>query len=844
MTEQQVVKNWILSQKNTLDEIIAKAAADYHSKHSLKRYYKFDADRTLSELYLLNRGQDLCYDRPSIGFSYSLWYHGKRVNGLIDFFIQLIVESKNDDRIEIFDLGAGTGALQWAVGIVLEGMVANGIDVPEIRIVNIDSSPFMLDYNINYLWKHFTNTYTNAKNINIDYQVNSWTNPDESEFNNVWLCASYLFDHSESQQLIAQVFNDLAQQYQPQKILLLSANSKSALVDSVGTLISASGYQNRGGSVSRELFTGYLPTVNQFRNSLKEEGFGFTGNAKWDIDTWYGKVLTLQQSRLGIAFPNRLAIYQTAERTRNQIRPTPEQIKASEDTKRPTIILGPAGCGKSVVLTGKIENIVKNNNYDIELNILLTTFNKDLVEYLGDWIESILDASRFTRSFDTDFKNEKSKYSYFTFKGSTHPNITVMHFDVLPTKVGGVIARDINTAGVYYDKYHRQMMKKAVDKCVKEFELDRKKYSSILDLDFLQEEHHRVFYGLQCRSINEYLSVSREGRGASPRLILNGQRRRYVAHCIKNYIDFLRADRCESFIIRRERFLKKLQKNEGGAGTYTHLLVDELQDCCKADYDIFYSLLKVNDNLTVTGDLAQAINIGTTARIPRPQNQQMSSFQKIQLAGSFRLPFRVSQCIKELSLNIKEKFSNSGNADVSEIIPYKGAPPGARPIFVQANTEEALASKISEIYHEYKHYDAERIQHISIFENSKSLKETISELGLSVSSNYVQKAKGMEMSFVVWDTNVSVDTQNEVNEFIYTALTRTTNILVLACTLRMSNKYFDIFKMLDQDRIIYWDEDSEKIFQSICKKTFPAETDEDEDDEELESIIPEEDEHI
>jgi DNA helicase-2/ATP-dependent DNA helicase PcrA len=840
------LKSWILEQRSTLDEIIAIAGTEYHSQHQSKRYYLYDTNTTASELFLLNSKHDLCYDRPSIGFTYSLWYHGKRVNGLIDFFLKLILDSKKESHIEIFDLGAGTGAIQWVVGLVYEAMSLHDIPTPEIRIINIDSSPFMLDYNRDYLWKNFIDVYKKCAKIQIEYQINSWVSADIRDYTNVWLCASYLFDHSENQELIAQVFNDLATTYLPQKILLLSAHSKQPLVDSVGKIITTSGYQNNSGTYSREIFAGPLYKVNKLRKELNEEGLNFKGSCQWNVDTWYGKILDRTQTRLGIGFPKKMDIYQVAEKQRNKIELTPEQRVASKNTEKPTIIIGPAGCGKSVVLTEKVKNIVmmRGKEYDPTLNILLTTFNKDLVKYLGDWLEQILeDQTKFKRTYN-HWDGIPSKHSYFTFTGSSHPNITVMHFDVLPTKIGGLRSLSTQPPFESYDNYHEKIMKKAVNAYVNEKRIDANKFASILNPLFLLDEYHRVIYGLQCTSSKDYLTVSREGRGGTPRLLANGLRRQIVAGCIQKYKSLLSGDKKESYIIRRNRFLKNLNRGEENSGPFTHVLIDELQDCCKADYDIFYALLKDKNQLTVAGDLAQSINIGTTARIPKPMNVNMSNFQKVFLRGSFRLPFRISQCIKVLSETIKEKFNQTGNTDVYEIIPYKGAPPGARPIIVKGNTVQRVALKIKEVFETYQIYDPHHINSVSIFETDNDLVNELNAIGIKATASVVQRTKGLEMPFVVWYTKRNVATEKEIEEFVYTILTRTTNILIVAVLDSMMIKYFDIINNLEKDRIILWDQVSENAYNFICDKKFDSAVSENEEDEEIDPMKSDDDQEL
>ncbi len=100
------------------------------------------------------------------------------------------------------------------------------------------------------------------------------------------------------------------------------------------------------------------------------------------------------------------------------------QKKAAQHDDRPAIISGPAGCGKSVVVTERILNLIKTRNYDPKLQILLCSFNKALIVTLVQWMRDLLDEERCFATLDG-----------FRFKGSNLRNITCLWFDVLPTRL-------------------------------------------------------------------------------------------------------------------------------------------------------------------------------------------------------------------------------------------------------------------------------------------------------------------------------------------------------------------------------------------------------------------------
>ena len=114
MTEQQLF-SWLASQQSTLDQFIYKSGLDYFTQNKSKPNFVYDIGECQSESYNLINNQDLCYDRANTAFAYSLWYHARRVNTFLTFFAKKLLTTQ-ETEIEIFDLGAGTGAVQWAKG--------------------------------------------------------------------------------------------------------------------------------------------------------------------------------------------------------------------------------------------------------------------------------------------------------------------------------------------------------------------------------------------------------------------------------------------------------------------------------------------------------------------------------------------------------------------------------------------------------------------------------------------------------------------------------------------------------------------------------------------------------
>lgn len=697
------LKTWLVTQQDTIDKIVANASVKYYNENKTKSNFQYDLKQCHIESYNLIKGKDLCYDRPNTAFAYTLWYHPRRINTFLSFFLDKVIQYQGQELI-IFDLGAGAGAIQWSLGLIYAGLKRLGKPTPSITIVNIDSSPFMLQYNRDWIWKEFVLAYPEIDaNFKIEYEVNSWNNSRNISTANTILAASYLFDDSDNQEAISKDFIKLIEIYKPSAVLLLTSEKKAvkyfpALRQDLVKLK----YNSQLIQSAQLLFNKPLTSINNIRTQL--------GNIL-SIDelkrntSWYdasNAAIIFERPQLSMFEQGKhiesLDVFNPPITIRREVTLNENQKKAAENIDRPVIIIGPAGCGKSIVITEKIKNIVEEHNYDPKIQILLTTFNKSLIKKLSEWLVDVLDNDKITITYDTGFNGTTLPSCIIRFTGSKIANIRLVHFDMLPQYIGGVTYR-----GMVDMNQHHKMLNEIIATVKKENSVSSNQFDNILNADFLFEEYHRVIYGLQVGitgSEQTYLNVSRRGRGINPSLNRNSERRKLVFQCLKKYALRMHQEDVQSFTLRRQYLLSKLNNNQINF-KYDYILVDEFQDCTEADFKIFYSLINDPNKFTIGGDLAQAVHIGLAASIPRDDN--MAKRLPFRLEGSYRLPVRISECISNLSLAINKRFSNKEGT--SNIIPYKGSPPGARPIVVYGETAEQLVSKLKNVFNEYKVFD-------------------------------------------------------------------------------------------------------------------------------------------
>lgn len=817
---------WLKAEQQKIDQAIANTAIKYYNDHKSEPNFQYDLKQCHIESYNLVRGKDLCYDRPNTAFAYSLWYHPRRINTFLSFFLDKIIEQQGQ-HIEIFDLGAGAGAIQWGLGLIYAGLKRLGQKPPRITVINIDTSPFMLNYNKEYLWKEFLKVYPEIdNNFIVEYEVNSWNNKRDLETSNPILAASYLFDASDNKTEIVNDFKDLVNKYKPNTVLLLTSNQaeKIPFVNSVVNEFRQSGFNSQMVSDASLLFRGNLTKINEVRTALANK-FNISElqrQSYWTDSSHYGVVLQKPQSEMTFSYGAKtitsLDIYNPPITVRRDVTLNDKQKRAARNTETPSIIVGPAGCGKSIVITEKIKNIVEEAEYSPNLKILVTTFNKGLIGKLAEWLKDLLDNTKYTIQYDKNFYGYNDQSNHITFKNSTHTNIRLLHFDMLPKLLGGVKYR-----GLVHHEQHFNLLKEIIQKVKQEEKIFNDRYDNILNPDFLFEEYHRVIYGLQVgisQGEETYLTITRKGRGNNPSLQKNSDRRKLAWKCLTEYAQRMHKDGIQSFTLRRQYLFSKLKSGELKPN-YDYILVDEFQDCTEADFEIFYSMIKNPNNFTIAGDLAQSIHLGTAARIPR--DERMSRRQFYRLEGSYRLPVRISECIKKLSEAIVERFGN--DEGVTDITPYKGSPPGSRPIVIYGQSYVEVAEKVKQVFEHYKIYD---LQKITILEKDIDLQREIIKKGISSETDTILGLKGLEKECVLWSTRIPLEFEKEVFEFAYTIVTRTSCVLIIALTDKTQNIYKKILGLLNKERLIMWDGETLQKYDSFCEEYEP-ETIEDED---------------
>lgn len=349
------------------------------------------------------------------------------------------------------------------------------------------------------------------------------------------------------------------------------------------------------------------------------------------------------------------------------------------------------------------------------------------------------------------------------------------------------------------EKNHLSFIANAIKEAKTEMKIHEDAMPDILNPEFIFEEYHRIFYGMSCKSLEQYQTIARKGRGKRIKLDTNSERRKAIYSVVLKYLKWMinHTNSGHSFIARRQALLNEISKDTF-TPSFDYVLVDEFQDCTPADYRIMHSLLKNVNNLIISGDLAQAVHIGQSGAIPK--DSEMGKRKIHRLKGSYRLPYRISEAITPLSTNIN---STSEEKEItSEITPFKGAPPGSRPIIVYADDNQSLCKKIVEIKKIYSQYSEEKA---TILEKDDELCRLLNNNSVRAETTSILKLKGLEKEFIVWSLQTEILYENEAKEFAYTIMTRTSCLLLIAITPNLKSYNLEIAKLLRPNRLIIWD---------------------------------------
>jgi DNA helicase-2/ATP-dependent DNA helicase PcrA len=315
-------------------------------------------------------------------------------------------------------------------------------------------------------------------------------------------------------------------------------------------------------------------------------------------------------------------------------------------------------------------------------------------------------------------------------------------------------------------------------------------------------------------------------------------------------------DRAEVlFVDQRRKMLSHIKAGQPARTTFHHVFVDEAQDLLPVEYDTVLTRLVDDASSIVVGlDVTQALHTGSSFRRPgllAGLNGTRRRWKIHELAGSYRLPIAICEALQPLAERIltdrqtvRRTSMSAGNetpvgsTPLDEVDPEdlvrpssrKSALIGVRPIILAPANTADLAVQFAEVLSTHRPVVAapgatlEVTYAESTADEARELNDRLAHqhngnrtsISARVEKDTMLEIKGLERSVVLWNSKMAVNriAASDVAEWVYTILTRTTGLLVIALSIGTPPEVRDLITCLRRDRLLFWDRAAEERFDA------------------------------
>jgi DNA helicase-2/ATP-dependent DNA helicase PcrA len=800
----------ILDRVDGWGDLVDRAIATGSHRHvgRIGEWSGFEWQATLKDLDGLSKGADAYYDRPTIGPAYALWYHARRVNPLVRQLERIVRDTyqRGHERVEVVDLGAGTGAVAWAAALVAAAIGELDGEPPRVVVHEVESSPLMTA-TADSLWETLGEELDAFGFVERIPQPVSWPFATITSDAPTWLLASFLLDHTDKNRAeeMAKALHRVVDRCRAEGVVFTVTSSKRQIANSVIDQLE-SDHQWEGQTRKAPLrWHGPMRHTAAVRRALYTS-VGLGSSPLLDKPPRFdGDTLSVREARRPLGDQRQLFTSDV------WMQLTDEQQQAVEaDPSQSVLVLGAAGSGKSIVLVERLARLVTRTPVGAPRRVLVTTFNNDMLSQLARWLRERLDHE----GIGFHYRNHDG-YHVFSDVGSGHDDIELLNWDKAPTRLA-----DIHLDGAaddptwqHYAEIETQRLLANDSRFARLDSTDRAAQPA-----FQLDELKRVIYGLGALTRDGYETTPRRGRG---RAIGTNQKDLVWA--------VAQSTRPHRYTARRIKMLERAR-----AGTlphdYTDVYVDEVQDFTPSDIECLLAMHDGTGAAFYAGDETQALHLGLSYGRPRPVRDTWVQGRIVRLEGSHRLPIPIARCVRTLAEAARAIRRANGQADddISSPDSRKASVIGVRPILVVGD-QNHLATQIRLIADTYSGYlEAEVGDHrITVLESDRTLASAIGTP--RIESTTVMKIKGLERGMVVWSARRAPNRAAEALETAYTAMTRTSCLLVLAVDPDdLPDSHLEVIRQLDRGHVLRWDGAAERWWtEVIARSSLPIEPSDD-----------------
>ena len=746
---------------------------------------EYDVTECMRELLEIKSGSDFCYDRPGSAFAYAAWYHGERVNqfvGVLNCCPELDVR---DRPWRVIDLGAGTGAVAWAIA-ARELSSDLSQKRPPICLQLVESSRPMLRLAWR-LWQELESEFSN-EGLKDRVTIQSWRHESWPQLlpateSTDLLTAHYLFDHSETGEQSklnesVQLFRKQLRYQRVARLLCCITDQKKQVLNQLGSEMKDHGWSVSVSTPASGPLKGELECVGKFRlertHQMADSSF-FKAASR--TPTYEGTART----GASVLFASSSSLFQDLGGIEDVL--TREQERALDDRRPNVSIKGSAGSGKSLVLALRLARFVKSVASSTSgESVLFLSFNKSLVEKVA------CDTRDHCASREIQLEPKSESYSILTVGG--RPRI---HFGTLDSIVSQIFSHR-----KYQDEPSPSNLIVQARKICQE--VNNGSWINALPISvaplamngepgvcgrslsrtarFIADEYKTIYFGRAACITKDYIDtklVTRSGRGAG----LTSQQRNNCAALLCQFDHMFFRRRCEALTANPK-------------SQFSAVVIDEAQDFTTVDFRLAARLLRNGGSWTIAFDASQAIRTGVTFSPPRMNH----GWSQNRLTGSYRMPLRVCEALIPVVSHIRRQQEQLGIED-----DLLSAPPvaarmsvlGSRPIVIATRGPKEFAVQVHRLLHTFDPPSDQKPGHqIVVLERDEELKKSLNaELAEPLNgklqahskvtslSSSVLAEKGMEFPWIVWSTRAQPSEPIDIHRLCYTIVSRCTRHIII-----------------------------------------------------------------
>ncbi len=425
-------------------------------------------------------------------------------------------------------------------------------------------------------------------------------------------------------------------------------------------------------------------------------------------------------------------------------------------------------------------------------HILVTTFNKPMLKQLIMWTKQRISASTQNLTLI-----DIGGYYQLSVSNARQVDckIRFLNRDKLPTRVWQTLPS--NRPVLEVDGLEAS----AFDESANE----------LFDVDFIYKELELVVLGMDAWEHERYVDPAITARHGRRQRLTRRQRAELWPKLVAraNVTKFPQV--CLYRRLAAQRYYEstlasgKQVRLRDSASPITHLLVDEGQDMTRSELRLLARTPIKAQRLFVTGDTTQAIHTAGISPRPRIEGAQ---WEILTLVGSYRLPALVCEALQPLAENILARQSEASGS-IPEV--RRSAVPGPRPIVVDASDTKEMVNAVATMSSFEARNASERSYWSLICEpptRDHVLAVTLRQHGLEAQCESMLKIKGLERPLVILPTDATPAFDEAIAEWVYTALTRSVCVLVIAVRPDTTPEVANALSHLDTRRqnLMFWDQ--------------------------------------